>query len=308
MKKQHDHGSGHTHTHSHNLTAEHFNRAIIIGIILNITFVVIEVIYGIYSNSVALLADAGHNFSDVIALVLALIASLLIKKRSSDKYSYGFKKGSILIAAFNSLLLLVALGVICWEAVNRFYEPADVSGSTVIAVAFIGIIINGFTAYLFVKGKDKDLNIRSAFLHMLTDALVSAGVVVSGVMILFFDINWLDPLMSLVIVCVIFVGTWKLFKETIRLSIDAVPEKIDINEVKNYLKGFEGVTNVHDLHIWSLSTSQIALTAHLVMDNFTAENNLLKSVQSGLQNKFEIEHTTIQIEPLSQYKDCIGCN
>ena len=237
-----------------------------------------------------------------------MIASLLIKKRSSDKYSYGFKKGSILIAAFNSLLLLVALGVICLEAVNRFYEPADVSGSTVIVVAFIGIIINGLTAYLFVKGKDKDLNIRSAFLHMLTDALVSAAVVVSGIMILFYDINWLDPLMSIIIVCVIFVGTWNLFKETIRLSIDAVPEKININEVRTYLNGLAGVTEVHDLHIWSLSTSQIALTAHLVVDNFTQESNFLKMIQEKLHDKFEIEHTTIQIESFSQKNDCIGCN
>lgn len=294
--------------HNHNHSVTNYSKPLIIGIVLNISFVIIEVIYGIISNSVALIADAGHNFSDVIALVLALIASLLIKKRSSDKYSYGFKKGSILIAAFNSLLLLVALGVICLEAVNRFYEPADVSGSTVIVVAFIGIIINGLTAYLFVKGKDKDLNIRSAFLHMLTDALVSAAVVVSGIMILFYDINWLDPLMSIIIVCVIFVGTWNLFKETIRLSIDAVPEKININEVRTYLNGLAGVTEVHDLHIWSLSTSQIALTAHLVVDNFTQESNFLKMIQEKLHDKFEIEHTTIQIESFSQKNDCIGCN
>ncbi len=294
--------------HNHNHSVTNYSKPLIIGIVLNISFVIIEVIYGIISNSVALIADAGHNFSDVIALVLALIASLLIKKRSSDKYSYGFKKGSILIAAFNSLLLLVALGVICLEAVNRFYEPADVSGSTVIVVTFIGIIINGLTAYLFVKGKDKDLNIRSAFLHMLTDALVSAAVVVSGIMILFYDINWLDPLMSIIIVCVIFVGTWNLFKETIRLSIDAVPEKININEVRTYLNGLAGVTEVHDLHIWSLSTSQIALTAHLVVDNFTQESNFLKMIQEKLHDKFEIEHTTIQIESFSQKNDCIGCN
>jgi len=294
--------------HNHNHSVTNYSKPLITGIVLNISFVIIEVIYGFISNSVALIADAGHNFSDVIALVLALIASLLIKKRSSDKYSYGFKKGSILIAAFNSLLLLVALGVICLEAVNRFYEPADVSGSTVIVVAFIGIIINGLTAYLFVKGKDKDLNIRSAFLHMLTDALVSAAVVVSGIMILFYDINWLDPLMSIIIVCVIFVGTWNLFKETIRLSIDAVPEKININEVRTYLNGLAGVTEVHDLHIWSLSTSQIALTAHLVVDNFTQESNFLKMIQEKLHDKFEIEHTTIQIESFSQKNDCIGCN
>lgn len=292
---------------NHNHSVEHYNKAIIIGIVLNISFVIIEVIYGIISNSVALIADAGHNFSDVIALVLALLASLLIKKRSTDKYSYGFKKGSILIAAFNSFLLLIALGIVCWEAVNRFYEPAEVSGRTVITVAFIGIVINGFTAYLFVKGKDKDLNIRSAFMHMLTDALVSAGVVVSGVMIYFYKLYWLDPLMSLLIVCVIFAGTWNLFKETIRLSIDAVPEKININEVREFLKGFDGVTDVHDLHIWSLSTSQVALTAHLVMDNFSIDENFLAEVNNELHNRFEIEHTTIQLENVNSEKLCSKC-
>lgn len=296
-----------SHSHNHGHIAASYNKPIIIGIVLNITFVIVEVIYGIISNSVALIADAGHNFSDVIALVLALIASLLIKKRSTDKYSYGFKKGSILIAAFNSFLLLVALGIICWEAVNRFYEPAEVSGKTVIIVAFIGIIINGLTAYMFVKGKDKDLNIRSAFLHMLTDALVSAGVVISGILIYFFNIYWLDPLMSLIIVGVIFAGTWNLFKETIRLSIDAVPEKININEVREFLKGFDGVTGVHDLHIWSLSTSQVALTAHLVMDNFSIDENFLAEINKELHNRFEIEHTTIQIENENSEKLCGKC-
>lgn len=274
---------------------------------LNISFVIIEIIYGIISNSVALIADAGHNFSDVISLVLALFAVFLIKKRSTDKYTYGYKKGSILIAAFNSFLLLIALGVICWEAIHRFYEPAQVSGKTVIIVAFIGIIINGITAYMFVKGKDKDLNIKSAFLHMLTDTLVSAGVVISGIFIVLFDINWLDPLISLIIVLIIFIGTWNLFKETIRLSIDAVPEKISITAVKEYLKGLNGVADVHDLHIWSLSTSQIALTAHLVMENFSTEENFLSEIKKQLHDKFEIEHTTIQIETSSNIQFCDEC-
>lgn len=282
--------------HNHNHSVDKYNTAIIFGIILNISFVVIELIYGLISNSVALIADAGHNFSDVISLVLALIASLLIKKRTSAKYTYGFKKGSILIAAFNSFLLLIALGGITWEAVHRFYDPVEVSGTTVIVVAFIGIIINGLTAFLFVKGKENDLNIKSAFLHMLTDALVSAGVVVSGFLMLYLKLNWLDPLISLIIVAVIFVGTWNLFKETIRLSIDAVPEKINITEVKEYLSGLNGVQGVHDLHIWSLSTSQVALTAHLVMDNFSTDENFLADINKQLHDRFEIEHTTIQIE------------
>lgn len=290
--------------HNHNYSVDKYNTAIIIGIILNILFVAIELIYGLISNSVALIADAGHNFSDVISLVLALIASLLIKKRTSAKYTYGFKKGSILIAAFNSFLLLIALGGITWEAVHRFYNPVEVSGTTVIVVAFIGIIINGITAFLFVKGKEKDLNIKSAFLHMLTDALVSAGVVISGFLMLFFQLYWIDPLISLVIVALIFVGTWNLFKETIRRSIDAVPEKINITEVKDFLSRLSGVQSVHDLHIWSISTSQVALTVHLVMDNFSKDENFLTDINKQLHDKFEIEHTTIQIETLEQGNNC----
>jgi cobalt-zinc-cadmium efflux system protein len=269
--------------------------------------VLIEVIYGVLSNSVALIADAGHNFSDVIALVLALIASILIRKRSTDKYSYGFKKGSILIAVFNSFLLLIALGFICREAIGRFYSPSEVSGKTVIVVAFIGIIINGFTAFMFFKGKEKDLNIKSAFLHMLTDALVSAGVVVSGILIYMFNIVWIDPVMSLVISAVIFVGTWRLFKETIRLSIDAVPENIDINEVRNFLKGLNGVSDIHDLHIWSLSTSEVALTVHLVMAELSVNGNFLAEIQEQLHEKFEIGHTTIQIERPGNSNACSKC-
>jgi cobalt-zinc-cadmium efflux system protein len=293
--------------HNHNHSVEHYNKAIIIGIVLNISFVIIEVIYGVISNSVALIADAGHNFSDVISLVLALIAFYLIKKRSTGKYTYGFKKGSIMIALLNSVLLLIALGGICWEAIHRFYEPTQVNGNTIIVVAFAGILINGFTAFLFVKGKEKDLNIKSAFLHMLTDTLVSAGVVVSGIFIVFFKIYWIDPVMSLIIVVVIFAGTWNLLKETISLSIDAVPKSIDLSEVKKYLCGLNGVLGVHDLHIWSMSTSQVALTVHLEMDSFSTDENFLAEIKNQLHNKFEIEHTTIQIDLPGITGTCTEC-
>ncbi len=292
--------------HNHNNVV--YNKPIVIGIILNVAFIAIEIFYGLISNSVALISDAGHNFSDVISLVLALIAAMLIKKKSTEKFTYGYKKGSILIALINSILLLVALGVIIWESVHRFYNPVQIDGMTVISVAFIGILINGFTAYLFIKDKEKDLNLKSAFLHMLTDALVSAGVVVSGIFITIYKLYWLDPLVSLMIVGVIFTMTYKLLKETIRLSIDAVPENIDIKSVFDYLMSIEGVKEIHDLHIWSLSTSQVALTVHIVVkSDYVFDNDVLNNINITLNDKFEISHSTIQIEYVEKSDLCITC-
>ena len=292
--------------HNHNNVV--YNKPIVIGIILNVAFIAIEIFYGLISNSVALISDAGHNFSDVISLVLALIAAMLIKKKSTEKFTYGYKKGSILIALINSILLLVALGVIIWESVHRFYNPVQIDGMTVISVAFIGILINGFTAYLFIKDKEKDLNLKSAFLHMLTDALVSAGVVVSGIFITIYRLYWLDPLVSLMIVGVIFTMTYKLLKETIRLSIDAVPENIDIKSVFDYLMSIEGVKEIHDLHIWSLSTSQVALTVHIVVkSDYVFDNDVLNNINITLNDKFEISHSTIQIEYVEKSDLCITC-
>lgn len=292
--------------HNHNNVV--YNKPIVIGIILNVAFIAIEIFYGLISNSVALISDAGHNFSDVISLILALIAAMLIKKKSTEKFTYGYKKGSILIALINSILLLVALGVIIWESVHRFYNPVQIDGMTVISVAFIGILINGFTAYLFIKDKEKDLNLKSAFLHMLTDALVSAGVVVSGIFITIYKLYWLDPLVSLMIVGVIFTMTYKLLKETIRLSIDAVPENIDIKSVFDYLMSIEGVKEIHDLHIWSLSTSQVALTVHIVVkSDYIFDNDVLNNINITLNDKFEISHSTIQIEYVEKSDLCITC-
>lgn len=292
--------------HNHNNVV--YNKPIVIGIILNVAFIAIEIFYGLISNSVALISDAGHNFSDVISLILALIAAMLIKKKSTEKFTYGYKKGSILIALINSILLLVALGVIIWESVHRFYNPVQIDGMTVISVAFIGILINGFTAYLFIKDKEKDLNLKSAFLHMLTDALVSAGVVVSGIFITIYKLYWLDPLVSLMIVGVIFTMTYKLLKETIRLSIDAVPENIDIKSVFDYLMSIEGVKEIHDLHIWSLSTSQVALTVHIVVkSDYVFDNDVLNNINITLNDKFEISHSTIQIEYVEKSDLCITC-
>lgn len=294
--------------HNHNHSIQSYNKFIIAGIFLNLLFVLIEVFYGIISDSMALVSDAGHNFSDVLSLILALTASLMIKKKSSEKYTYGFKKGSILIAAVNSFLLIAALGGITWEAIHRLYNTMPVKSENVIIIASIGIIINGLTAAFFIKGKDNDLNLKSAFLHMLTDALISAGVVVSGVLMMIFEIYWLDPVISLLIVVVIFIGTWNLFAETIRLSIDAVPQKINLNEVREYILGINGIINVHDLHIWSLSTSEIALTAHLIMESPVINDEFNKELKNKLHNKFGIEHTTIQFESTSSEDYCVNCD
>jgi cobalt-zinc-cadmium efflux system protein len=294
---------------NHNHENISYQRSILIGIILNVAFIIIEVIYGLISNSIALITDAGHNFSDVFALILAGIAGWMMSTRSTRKFTYGFKRGSILIALVNSILLLVALGAITWEAIRRLSMRYSVNGEIVILVASIGIVINGITAYMFVKGKEKDLNLKSVFLHMLTDTLVSAGVVVSGILIFYFRLNWVDPVISLAIVVVILYSTWGLLKETIQLTMDAVPSNIDYGEVQKYLQGIEGVKNVHDLHIWGLSTSHTALTVHLVMDGGTREDRFLSEIDSALHDKFGIEHTTIQVENANsedcKQEDCI---
>jgi cobalt-zinc-cadmium efflux system protein len=281
---------------NHNHENISYQRSILIGIILNVAFIVIEVIYGLISNSIALITDAGHNLSDVLALILAGIAGWMISRRSTRKFTYGLKRGSILIALVNSILLLVALGAITWEAIRRLSMRYSVNGEIVILVASIGIVINGITAYMFVKGKDKDLNLKSVFLHMLTDTLVSAGVVVSGILIFYFHLNWVDPVISLAIVLVILYSTWGLLKETIQLTMDAVPSNIDYGKVQKYLQDIKGVKNVHDLHIWGMSTSHTALTVHLVMDGGTREDRFLNDIDSALHSKFGIEHTTIQVE------------
>lgn len=295
---------GHEHKHTFS-----FQRSIIVGIILNVTFIVIEVVYGLISNSIALITDAGHNFSDVLSLILAGIAGWMITKRSNSKFTYGYKRGSILIALVNSVLLLVALGAITWEAIHRLYVQNTVNGMTVMLVASVGIIVNGITAYMFMKGREKDLNVKSVFLHMLTDTLVSLGVLISGILIYYLEINWIDPVISLAIVVVILYGTWGLLKETIQLTLDAVPGNIEYIEVQKYLQNITGVKSIHDLHIWGLSTSHTALTAHLVMDGGANSDNFLNEISTDLHDKFGIEHTTIQIEDTNsrdcEQEDCI---
>jgi cobalt-zinc-cadmium efflux system protein len=286
----------HSHGHTHGNIPKDFSNAFLIGIALNISFVGIESFYGFKINSLALLADAGHNFSDVVGLVLGLIGVLAGKTRPNDKRTYGWKRATILAAFANALLLLVAMGSLISEAISRLNSPIETDGITIMAVAGVGIIINGATAILFMHGRKSDLNIRAAFLHMAADALVSAAVVMAGALSLWFSWSFLDPIASLLIAAVILVSTWSLFYEALHLLFDGVPKEIELPQVRSYLASLEGVSNVHDLHIWAMSTSQVAMTAHLVMPHGSSGDQFLETVTHELHHRFEIVHPTIQIE------------
>ena len=291
MSHNHNHGG-----HGHNHEPANYGLAFGVGIILNTFFIIIEAVYGVIGDSLALLADAGHNLSDVLGLIIAWIAVWLGKKGPSEKRTYGFKRSSILAALFNAIFLLVALGAIAWEAIQRFSSPQPVEGKTVIIVAIIGIIINTITALLFMSGRKNDLNIRGAFMHMAADALVSLGVVVAGFIMLWTGWEWLDPTVSLAIAIVIFFGTWGLLKESLNLSLDAVPEGLNIKAIKNYLSEIPTVLEVHDLHVWGMSTTEAIMTAHIVRSTIEDNDELLKQITKELHDQFGIEHTTIQIE------------
>ncbi|QGG55045.1 cation diffusion facilitator family transporter [Paenibacillus sp. B01] len=294
---------GHSHDHAgHAHGPANYNKAFLIGIILNTAFVITEATYGVLSHSLALIADAGHNLSDVLALVLSWIASLLAKKEPSKRRTYGYRRSSILAALFNAIFLLVAIGAIAWEALQRFGDPAPVTGNTVIWVATVGIIINTFTALMFLSGSKGDINIRGAFLHMAADAGVSLGVVIAGFVILWTNWLWLDPVISLVIVLVIFISTWGLLKESFNLSLDAVPSGINYSLVKEYFDRIPSVINTHDLHIWGISTTENALTVHLIVSDSINRDELMKRCSADLHEKFNIDHATIQLE--SSLYDC----
>lgn len=294
---QHDHSHDHhRHSRGHHHGSVNYNSAFAVGIALNTGFVILEAIWGLRSHSLALLADAGHNLSDILALLLAWIASLLAKRPPTERRTYGLRRSSILAAMFNALFLLVAMGAIGWEAIQRFNQPSSVEGGIVIGIAAVGIVINTATALLFLSGRKGDLNIRGAFLHMTADAVVSAGVVVAGFLILQTGWLWLDPIVSLLIVAVIFVGTWDLLKDSFNLALDAVPEHIDAGAVKAYLLGLPPVLEVHDLHIWAMSTTETALTAHLIVKKSKQHDLLIQQVTSELRHKFRIDHTTLQVE------------
>lgn len=282
--------------HHHHHAPPDYNRAFAVGVILNVGFVIVEVVYGVMSDSLALLTDAGHNLSDVLGLLLAWGAAVLAKKKPSPRRTYGYSRATIIASLFSGLLLMGAVGAIGWEAVNRLMEPAQPAGMTIMIVASIGVVINTVTALFFLSGKDHDLNIRGAFLHMAADAVVSFGVVLSGALIYFYGFNWIDPLISLVIAAVIFFSTWGLLRDSLNLAVDAVPRNVDPDAVREYLTGLPGVIALHDLHIWPMSTTDTALTAHLVMDVFPDSDRFLNDVAHDLQEQFAINHPTIQME------------
>src|SRR5476651_1327957 len=271
MSHDHSHSHGHDHHghhhHDHAVKLDHLNAAFIWGIILNSAFVVIEVVTGFISHSLSLLTDAGHNLSDVASLALALLAFKLAKAGSNNKYTYGYKRSTIIVSFFNAMVLFVAVGFIAYEAVMRFMHPPEaIAGGTIAWVAFIGIGINAFTAWLFVKDKDKDINVKGAYLHMAVDAIVSMGVVVSGIIIYFTKWYWVDSAVSLIIVFVIIGGTWSLLKRSLRLEMDGVPADIEVDKIKAELLKAKGVVDVHHMHVWALSTTETALTAHIVVN------------------------------------------
>jgi cobalt-zinc-cadmium efflux system protein len=300
-------GGNHSHSHSRGHGHDHapasFGRAFCIGVILNTAFVAIEALYGFWSGSMALVADAGHNLSDVLALLIAWGAGVMAARPASPGYTYGYKSSSILAALANAGLLLVAVGAIAIETLRRFVIPAEVEGMTMIVVAGIGVIINGATALLFMRGRKHDLNIRGAYLHMAADALVSVGVVVAGVLIVLTGQRWIDPVTSLVIVAVIAWGTWGLLKDSVRLGLHAVPDGIDEGEVRGWLAARPGVDAVHDLHIWPMSTTETALTAHLVMPTGYPGDAFLHELAHELEHRFGIHHATVQVETGAEH-DC----
>lgn len=287
--------SGHSHGgHAHG--APNYNSAFAIGIALNLAFVVMEVIYGLKSSSLALVADAGHNFGDVLGLALAWVAALLALKGPTRRHTYGMRRSSILAALANAIFLLITVGAIAWEAIHRFRSPDVVNSTTVIWVATLGIVINVATALLFVAGRKGDLNIRGAYLHMAADAGVSVGVVIAGFVIAFTGWLWVDPAVSLLVVAVITIGTWSLLTESFHLALDAVPESVEFGAVEDYLRGLPDVTDVHDLHVWGMSTTDVALTAHLVKPPIGDDDAMLIGACQELRNRFGIGHATIQIE------------
>ncbi len=287
----HSHHHGHDHGHSHN-----YDRAFIISVVLNTGFVVAEVVYGLLANSLALLADAGHNLSDVLGLLLAWGASVLVRRLPTPRRTFGFRRSSILAALLNATFLLVACGGIGLEAIQRFRNPSIVEAGTVIWVAAIGIAVNTISALMFVAGRKSDLNIRGAFLHLAADAVISLGVVLTGFAIVFTGWQWLDPIVSLAITIVIVIGTWQLFQESFNLMLDAVPEGIEPLAVRTYLAERPEVAQVHDLHIWAMSTTEVALTAHLVTPAGHPGDTFLSQICHELHDHFGIEHATIQIE------------
>jgi cobalt-zinc-cadmium efflux system protein len=296
----HDHRQGHQHGHGHSGRHSHapaaFGRAFAVGVALNTAYVVAEALYGVLANSLALVADAGHNFGDVLSLALAWFASSLARRAPSERYTYGLRSSSILAALSNAVVLLVVTGGIAWAAILKLVHPSPAEGVTMMAVASGGVLINGATALMFASGRKGDINIRAAFAHMATDALVALGVVASGGLILVTGWVWIDPAVSLAIGALIVWGTWSLMRESLDLALHAVPATVNRAEVLGYLQSLPGVTDVHDLHIWGMSTTENALTAHLVRPGGELDDSLLRRACIDLRERFGVHHATLQIE------------
>ena len=289
-------GHSHDHHHHHHHGGDNLSRAFAIGILLNIAIVLIELIFGFFANSMALVADGGHNLSDVLGLVVGWAGAVMAKTSPSPRFTYGLKKASILSALINSLFLLVAVGAIAGEAVRRLFNPAPTDARTMIWVAAVAIVVNVATALLFAGGRKSDINVRAAFQHMAADAAVSAAVVFAGLVILWTGQQWVDPVMSLAVAAVILWGSLGLMRESVGMSLMGVPSSIEVGEVELELGRLEGVETVHDLHVWPLSTTEIALTAHLVAPDVQSTDELLETARKMLHDRFAIEHCTIQVE------------
>jgi cobalt-zinc-cadmium efflux system protein len=294
------------HSHGHDHAPANFTRAFFIGIALNSVFIAAEVAAGFYADSVALLADAGHNLSDVLGLALAWAAAAMAARPRSDRFTYGLKKAPILAALFNAIFLLVAIGAILLEGIQRLFHPEPADGRVVMVVAAIGILINGMTAWLFESGRKHDLNIRGAYLHMAADAAVSLGVVVAGALILYTGLQWIDPVVSIIVALVILWGTFDLLKQSTGMSLAGVPHGISLAEVDSSLSAIDGVAALHDLHIWPMSTTENALTVHLVVPRQDVRRQVLAEARRLLHDRYHLEHVTIQIDDLTG-EECVDC-
>jgi cobalt-zinc-cadmium efflux system protein len=291
------HHHDHDHDHHRHAAAENVGRAFLLGIALNLSFVAVEVVCGLLAHSMALVADAAHNFGDVLGLGLSWGATALARLKPSSRRTFGFRRSTIVASAANALILLFVTGGLTWESIRRLFEPGRPRGLTMIVVAIVGAVVNGVSALLFMRGREKDLNLRSAFLHLASDAALAVGVAIAGGVILLTGWLWVDPLVSIVLALTILLGTWSLMSKSLNLMLDAVPERIDPDEVRAFLGKLPEVVEVHDLHIWAMSTTETALTAHLVMPGAPCSPSFLSDACRQLHDRFGIEHSTLQIDP-----------
>ena len=294
----------HSHQHSHAINAESLNKAFIIGIVLNLAFVVIEFAAGFWFDSLALLSDAGHNLSDVVSLVLALLAFRLAKVKANERYTYGYKKSTILVSLLNAVILLVAVGAIVIESIHKLNNPAVVPGGAIAWVAGVGVLINAFTAFLFMKDKEKDLNVKGAYLHMAADALVSVGVLVAGIVISRTGWYIIDPIIGLIVAVVILISTWNLLHDSLRLTLDGVPTSIDSQKVVKAIRALPGVDDVHHIHIWAISTTENALTAHIVLKQPEGMQEVKHLIRHRLED-FGIGHATLEFEVPGEHCEAV---